>query len=70
VGVTSNLIRVSHIGIGVSTDSLAGTAVITDNLITNAKDGVIREMNGSSTIGPDLASASADNLVVSSNVAR
>jgi hypothetical protein len=49
---------------------LAGTAVITDNLITNAKDGVIRDLNGSSTIGPDLASASADNLAVSSNVAR
>jgi uncharacterized secreted repeat protein (TIGR03808 family) len=73
VSVTGNLIRKSRVGIGVSTDSLAGTALITDNLITDAKDGGIRAMNGSSVIGPDLASASADaysNLVVSSNVAR
>jgi uncharacterized secreted repeat protein (TIGR03808 family) len=73
VSVTSNLIRKSHIGIGVSTDSLAGTALITDNLITGAKDGAIRAMNGPTPIGPDLASSSAEvyrNLVVSSNVAR
>jgi uncharacterized secreted repeat protein (TIGR03808 family) len=73
VSVTGNLIRMSHIGIGVSTDSPAGTALITDNLITGAKDGAIRAMNGPTPIGPDLASASAEaysNLVISSNVAR
>jgi uncharacterized secreted repeat protein (TIGR03808 family) len=73
VSVTGNLIRKSHIGIGVSADSLAGTALITDNLITGAKDGAIRAMNGPTPIGPDLASANAEayrNLVVSSNVAR
>ena len=46
VSVTGNLIRNAHIGIGVSTDSSAGTALITDNLITGAKDGAIRAMNG------------------------
>jgi putative cofactor-binding repeat protein len=73
VSVTGNLIRESQIGVGVSADSLADTALITDNLITDAKGGAIRAMNGSSAIGPDFASASADaysNLVVSSNVAR
>jgi hypothetical protein len=52
---------------------LAGTALITDNLITGAKDGAIRAMNGPTPTGPDLAMASAEayrNLVVSSNVAR
>ncbi|MGH6748909.1 MAG: TIGR03808 family TAT-translocated repetitive protein [Methyloceanibacter sp.] len=73
VSVTGNLIRNAHIGIGVSTDILAGTALITDNLITGAKDGAIRAMNGPTPTGPDLATASAEayrNLVVSSNVAR
>ncbi|MGA9605056.1 MAG: TIGR03808 family TAT-translocated repetitive protein, partial [Methyloceanibacter sp.] len=73
VSVMGNLIRNAHIGIGVSTDILAGTALITDNLITGAKDGAIRAMNGPTPTGPDLATASAEayrNLVVSSNVAR
>jgi uncharacterized secreted repeat protein (TIGR03808 family) len=73
VSVTGNLIRNAHIGIGVSTDSLAGTALVTDNLITGAKDGAIRAMNGPTPTGPDLATASAGtyrNLVVSSNVSR
>ena len=73
VSVTGNLIRNAHIGIGVSTDILAGTALITDNLITGAKDGAIRAMNGPTPTGPDLTTASAEayrNLVVSSNVAR
>jgi len=73
VSVTGNLIRNAHIGIGVSTEALAGTALITDNLITGAKDGAIRAMNGATPTGPDLATASAEayrNLVVSTNVAR
>jgi hypothetical protein len=73
VSVTGNLIRNAHIGIGVSTDALAGTALTTDNLITGAKDGAIRAMNGAAPTDPDLATASAEayrNLVVSTNVAR
>jgi uncharacterized secreted repeat protein (TIGR03808 family) len=73
VSVTGNLIRKSHIGIGVSTDSSAGTALITDNLITGAKDGAIRAMNGPTPIGTDIAAAGGEayrNLIVSSNVAR
>ena len=73
VSVTDNLIRNAHIGIGVSTDPLAGTALITDNLITGSNDGAIRAMNGPTPIGPDLAHASAEayrNVAVYSNVAR
>jgi len=73
VSVTDNLIRNAHIGIGVSTDPSAGTALITNNLITGAKDGAIRAMNGPTAIGPDLAQASAEayrNLAVYANVAR
>ena len=40
-------------------DRLAGNALITDNLITGAKDGAIRAMNGATPTGPDLATASA-----------
>ena len=39
VSVTDNLIRNAYIGIGVSADPSAGTALITNNLITGAKDG-------------------------------
>jgi uncharacterized secreted repeat protein (TIGR03808 family) len=73
VSVTDNLIRDAHIGIGVSTDPFAGSALITRNLISGAKDGAIRAMNGPTPIGPDLVSASAAtyrNLAVYSNVAR
>jgi uncharacterized secreted repeat protein (TIGR03808 family) len=73
VSVTDNLIRNAHIGIGVSTDPAAGTALITNNLITGAKDGAIRAMSGPTPAGPDLAQASAQayrNLAVYANVAR
>lgn len=73
VSVTDNLIRNTHIGIGVSTDPSAGTALITNNLITGSKDGAIRAMNGPTPIGPDLAKESAGayrNLAVYANVSR
>ncbi len=73
VSVTDNLIRDSHIGIGVSTAASAGTALITDNLITGAKDGAIRAMDGTTPVGPDLTQASAEayrNLAIYANVAR
>lgn len=50
-----------------SIDRSAGTALITDNLISGAKDGAIRAMNGPTPTGPDLARASAEafpNLAV------
>jgi uncharacterized secreted repeat protein (TIGR03808 family) len=53
LSVTDNLTRDSHIGIGVSSAPAVGTALITDNLITGAKD-------GPKPIGPDLANASAE----------
>ncbi len=73
VSVTGNLIRDTHIGIGVSADQLAGTALIAENLISGTKDGAIRAMNGPTAVGPDLAASGAEayrNLVLSVNVAR
>ncbi len=73
VSVTDNLIRDVLIGIGVSVDPSAGTALITKNLISGAKEGAIRAMSGPTTIGPDLAKESADafaNVAVYANVAR
>ncbi len=72
VSVTDNLVRNAHIGIGVSATSGAGHALITENMITGAKDGAIRAVDGPKPIGPDLARASAEayrNLSVYSNVA-
>jgi uncharacterized secreted repeat protein (TIGR03808 family) len=73
VSVTDNLIRNAHIGIGVSADPAAGNALITNNLISGAKDGAIRAMSGPTPVGPDLAREKADgfgNLAVYANVAR
>jgi uncharacterized secreted repeat protein (TIGR03808 family) len=73
VNVADNVIRDVLIGIGVSVDPSAGTALITKNLIAGAKDGAIRAMSGPTSIGPDLVSASAEafsNLAVYANVAR
>jgi Right handed beta helix region len=73
VSVTDNLIRDAYIGIGVSTDPSAKTALITRNMISGAKDGAIRAMNGPTPVGSDLAMASAEvyrNLAIYSNDAR
>lgn len=73
VSVTDNVIRNAHIGIAISVDPSAGTALITDNLITGAKDGAIRGLSGPTPFGPDLARESSEaysNLAVYANVAR
>ena len=71
ISVTSASRTISSIG--VSIDRSAGTALITDNLISGAKDGAIRAMNGPTPTGPYLARASAEafpNLAIYSTVAR
>jgi uncharacterized secreted repeat protein (TIGR03808 family) len=73
VSVADNVIRNAHIGIAVTVDPAAGTALITDNLITGAKDGAIRALSGYEPMGPDLARESAEayrNLSVYANVTR
>jgi len=73
VSVTDNLIRQAHIGIGVSIDPAAGTALITNNLIAGSKEGAIRAMSGPTPVGPDLAKEGAEayrNLAVYTNVSR
>jgi uncharacterized secreted repeat protein (TIGR03808 family) len=73
VSVTDNLIRNVYIGIAVQTGPLAGTALISSNLIAGAKDGAIRAMSGPTPVGPDLARDSAEayrNLAVYANLAR
>jgi hypothetical protein len=57
----------------VSVDPSAGFALITNNLITGAKDGGIRAMSGHTPTGPDLAKAGAEafgNLAVHTNITR
>jgi uncharacterized secreted repeat protein (TIGR03808 family) len=73
VSVTDNVVRKAHVGIGVSVSPSAGTALITDNLIADAKEGAIRAMKGPTPVGADLARKNAEtygNLVVYANVAR
>ena len=73
VSVADNVIRNAHIGIVVSVDPAAGTALITDNLISGSKDGAIRALSGYQPMGPDLGRESAEayrNLTVYANVVR
>ncbi|MGD9502895.1 MAG: TIGR03808 family TAT-translocated repetitive protein [Methyloceanibacter sp.] len=70
VSVTANVIRDAFLGIGVSVDPSSGNALIAGNAISGAKDGAIRAMSGPASIGPDLATASAEafaNLAVYAN---
>jgi len=72
VNVAGNLIRNALIGIGVSVDPAAGTVRIAKNSIAGMKEGAIRAMSGLTTIGPDLAMASAETyrgVAVYANVA-
>ncbi len=53
--VTSNIVRLADIGIGLTADTDGGTAVITDNVIDGAKRGAIRGFHFGRIVGADLA---------------
>lgn len=72
VAITSNLIRSAGVGILVSADPGAGAALISQNMISGARDGAIRAGDHGVPQGPDLASAdarAAGRHVVSGNLA-
>ncbi|HET6390493.1 TIGR03808 family TAT-translocated repetitive protein [Hyphomicrobium sp.] len=54
VAATGNVIRNAGVGISVTGASDAGKCLIANNLISNAKDGAIREMDFGRMTGPDL----------------
>lgn len=69
--VTNNMIENAQIGIGVS-NAPEGYALISLNMITGARDGAIRALDGERPVGPDLARSSAEsfrNLAIAGNVA-
>lgn len=71
VSANNNIIRGADIGIGVSTHSDAGYALIATNMITGTKNGGIRAMDKDKPLGPDLAKSSTEafrNLAVYGNV--
>ena len=78
VTVTSNLIRNTGLGIGITDHRQAGTCLIAQNMISGARDGAIRRMNYASPIGADLlgrttrdtesASANPANIHLMGNV--
>jgi hypothetical protein len=45
VAVTGNVVRDARVGISVTNAADAGKCLIANNLISNAKDGAIREMD-------------------------
>ena len=72
VAITGNLIRKAGIGIMVSSDPKAGACLISQNMISNTRDGAIRAMDHGQAHGPDLASAEVpegSRLAISGNLA-
>ncbi len=55
VVATSNIIRQARVGIMITRDPGAGSAMIAQNMISGARDGAIRLMDKGIAIGPDLA---------------
>lgn len=70
VVASQNLIRRSALGIAITADRAAGTALVTGNLISGASQGAIRRLSGWTAVGPDLARAASTDprLAVSGNV--
>jgi len=73
VTATGNIIRKAGIGIGISVTRDAGYAYVTNNMISETKDGAIRAMDHDKALGPDLATSSSEsyrNIAVFGNVAH
>ena len=71
VSATGNVIRRSRVGISVTSSAVAGTCLIANNLISEAKDGAIRTMSHGVVSGPDLAREphAGGRLMLNGNVA-
>lgn len=74
VTISGNLIRTAGIGIAISSDPAAGACLVSNNMISGARDGAIRTTAHGVPHGPDLAAADAappasGRLVLNGNVA-
>ena len=71
VAATGNVIRRARVGISVTSATDAGSCLIANNVISEAKDGAIRAMNHGAVLGPDLAREpqTAGRIIVTGNVA-
>ncbi len=72
VVVSGNVVRKCAVGIGVSADSDAGTAVVSGNIIGAATDGALRAMDHDRATGPELVDGRVDaypHIRISGNVA-
>jgi uncharacterized secreted repeat protein (TIGR03808 family) len=55
VAVTGNLVRDARVGIMVTSDPEAGACLISQNVVSGAREGAIRAMTRGTVLGPDLA---------------
>lgn len=71
VVASSNVIRNARIGIAVTADPGAGAVMISNNMISGAREGAIRGMQKAVPVGPDLAKSppSSARVAVVGNVA-
>ncbi len=73
VAITGNVVRNSFIGIGVSVAQGAGTALVSNNMISGAPRGAVVGLDHAKPVTPDLASEGAPRfpqVAVSGNVVR
>jgi uncharacterized secreted repeat protein (TIGR03808 family) len=65
VVATSNIIRLSRVGILVSSDPGAGACLLANNMISGSRDGAIRGMDGAGEpTGPELAHGAHDGALL------
>lgn len=72
VSITGNFIRASGIGILISSDPQAGTCLVSQNMISDVREGAIRAMDHGVPQGPDLATAGSPangRHVITGNIA-
>ncbi len=71
VNASANVIRASRVGIMITRDPEAGSCLVSQNLISGARDGAIRLMELGRAVGPDLTheALQSERLVVTGNMA-
>lgn len=63
IAATGNVIRGCTVGIGVTADAAAGPVLVSQNIISGARDGAIRMLDHGRPTGPDLARAPAGGRI-------
>jgi putative cofactor-binding repeat protein len=71
VVATGNVIRQARVGIMITADPTAGSCLVTNNLVSGAREGAIRAAWRGLATGPDLVNSTpaGNRIVVAGNIA-